>query len=306
MFEKQAALFMYALSPVHVGAGQALGVIDNPIQREKHTNHPCIAGSGIKGAIRHSYAALGGETAHLDPIFGPSSQSGNLHAGAVSFGDAQLVTMPVKSLKGGFVHVTCPYAIGRVRRLLAQLGQADLPPITAPEHGHCIATNDALLVTRKGQQDKVLVLDAFEYIASPSETAALSEIATRLANLGIPNANGFEYFHSKLANDLVMLSDTDFAYFAQNGMLVEPHVRIDEKTGTAAEGGLFYTENLPPESLLVAPLHVGATRTGKEETDQPAEAVMAKLQTVLTSRTLQVGGDATTGRGMVLATITNS
>ena len=33
MFEKHAALFLYAVSPVHMGAGQAIGVIDNPIQR---------------------------------------------------------------------------------------------------------------------------------------------------------------------------------------------------------------------------------------------------------------------------------
>jgi hypothetical protein len=37
MLERQASVFLYAVSPVHVGAGQAIGVIDNPIQREKHT-----------------------------------------------------------------------------------------------------------------------------------------------------------------------------------------------------------------------------------------------------------------------------
>ena len=55
MFEKTAALFLYAVSPVHMGAGQAVDVIDNPIQRERHTGHPCFAGSGIKGAVRHSF-----------------------------------------------------------------------------------------------------------------------------------------------------------------------------------------------------------------------------------------------------------
>jgi CRISPR-associated protein Cmr4 len=64
-----------------------------------------------------------------------------------------------------------------------------------------------------------------------------------------------------------VLSDTDFAYFAQHAMLVEPHVRIDENTGTAKDGGLFYTENLPPESLLIAPLMASQTRSGKEDFD---------------------------------------
>src|SRR5690554_3353742 len=61
MFEKAAALFLYTVSPVHMGAGQAVDVIDNPIQRERHTRHPCFAGSGIKGALRHGYEALGGK-----------------------------------------------------------------------------------------------------------------------------------------------------------------------------------------------------------------------------------------------------
>ena len=39
MFEKTAALFLYSVSPVHMGAGQAVDVIDNPIQRERHTQH---------------------------------------------------------------------------------------------------------------------------------------------------------------------------------------------------------------------------------------------------------------------------
>jgi len=49
MFEKRAIVFLYAASPVHLGSGSAVRVIDNPIQRERHTGHPCFAGSGIKG-----------------------------------------------------------------------------------------------------------------------------------------------------------------------------------------------------------------------------------------------------------------
>ncbi len=53
MFEHTRLLFLYAVSPVHMGAGQAISVIDNPIQRERHTDHPLVAGSGLKGTLRH-------------------------------------------------------------------------------------------------------------------------------------------------------------------------------------------------------------------------------------------------------------
>ncbi len=58
MFTQQATVSLYAISPVHMGAGQAIDVIDNPIQRERHTSHPCFASSGIKGAVRHSFEAV--------------------------------------------------------------------------------------------------------------------------------------------------------------------------------------------------------------------------------------------------------
>ena len=66
MFQRQAAVFLYAVSPVHMGAGSAVGVIDNPIQRERHTGHPCFAGSGLKGALRHGFEAIGGDPALID------------------------------------------------------------------------------------------------------------------------------------------------------------------------------------------------------------------------------------------------
>ena len=53
MFQASRALFLYCTSPVHMGAGAAIGTIDNPVQRERHTGHPALAGSGLKGALRH-------------------------------------------------------------------------------------------------------------------------------------------------------------------------------------------------------------------------------------------------------------
>ena len=116
----------------------------------------------------------------------------------------------------------------------------------------------------------------------------------------MPADAAYEFFRNKLAQDLVVLSDTDFAYFVQNATLVEPHVRIDPDTGTAAVGGLFYTENLPPESLLLAPLLASATRTGRADDRLEADEVLIKLKTALDGKLLQIGGDATTGRGLVV------
>jgi CRISPR-associated protein Cmr4 len=284
-----------------MGAGQAIGVIDNPIQRERHTGHPCFAGSGIKGAVRHSFKALGGDEALITRLFGPESGSAELHAGAVSFGDAQLVALPVRSLKGGFVYATCPQALARTQRLLAHLNVPRnwhaLPDV---RQGNCLTTHTAQL---GGKENDRLHLEAFEYTAADTACAALQTIAQDLAQTALPAGDGYAFFRDKFAKDLVVLSDSDFDYFSQHAMLVEPHVRIDVTTGTASDGGLFYTENLPPESLLVAPLLASQTRSGKEGEQLDAVTTMARMKTVLNSKLLQVGGDATTGRGLVAATV---
>lgn len=119
MFTEQRAMFIYAVSPLHMGAGTAVGLIDNPIQREVHTDWPSMAGSGIKGAIRHALAASGEwGNGRLNAIFGPERDAGaGLYAGAVSFTDGQIVCFPVRSLKRAYVYATCPAALARLKRL---------------------------------------------------------------------------------------------------------------------------------------------------------------------------------------------
>ncbi|MDR2259812.1 MAG: type III-B CRISPR module RAMP protein Cmr4, partial [Azoarcus sp.] len=258
MFEKHAALFLYTVSPVHMGAGQAIGVIDNPIQRERHTRHPSFAGSGIKGAVRHGFEALfnGAENACIDQLFGPEAGSNTLHAGAVSFGDAQLIALPVRALREGYVYATCPQALARTQRLLKLIGRAaNWPELPKVDEGKCLIANPKLLTGDK------LHLEAFEYTALPlAQAAPLAQIAADLAKRALPVDEACSFFREKLEHDLAVLSDTDFGYFSENATLVETHVRIDEKTGTASDGGLFYTENLPPESLLVAPMLASKSR----------------------------------------------
>ena len=302
MFEKRAVVFLYAVSPVHMGAGTAAGIVDNPIQRERHTGHPCFAGSGIKGAVRHSFASIGGDPALIDQLFGPHSGSDKLHAGAISFGDGQLVAFPIRSLRGGYVYASCPQALARAQRLMGTAGVTLDWAIPDVEEGQCRAVNTKIL-----SQSGKLHLEAFEYDESGSEDGrdGLESIAKDISHRALPVENGYEFFRDKIANDFVLLSDTDFGYFAEHATVIEPHVRINDDTGTAADGGLFYTENLPPESLMIAPLLASATHNADRNNNPPTSAadVLPMVSNVIDGRLLQIGGDATTGRGLVVARV---
>jgi len=307
MFQQQRALFVYCVSPVHMGAGTALGVIDNPIQRERHTDHPVFAGSGVKGAVRHDFWAQergnpnSGNENLVRKIFGPSPEDGGSdNAGAISFSDAQLVVFPVRSIKEAFVYTTCPTALARAARILALAGVDFDWGIPTVSEGQCATVNKHLC-----SQGLLLPLESFEYQAK--EDPEVKKCAIWLAEKSFPGGNSFRYFREKMKRDLVVLSDEDFGYFVRNATVVEPHVRIDDITGTAQDGGLFYTENLPPECLMLTLLMASQERTAKGNSMSSEQIMKTVLEgdedkgvIGLNERCIQIGGDATTGRGQVI------
>lgn len=296
MFQQQKALFLYCVSPVHMGAGTALGLIDNPIQRERHTEYPIFSGSGLKGALRHG---LDWPADAVKTVFGPEVRESAEQAGAVSFGDAQLVVFPVRSPRRAFVYVTSTMALARAARLLNLAGISANWALESPPEGQCRIVNPDLL-----HGDKVS-LESFELTAQI--TQSLRSVSEWLADKALPQGAAYQFFRDKLRDDLVLLTDEDFGYFVRNATVIEPHVCIDDVSGTAKDGGLFYTENLPPESLLLAPIMVSQER---KKDGLGAQQVMDLLVTGngkgtegIHCRQIQIGGDASTGRGQVVLTI---
>lgn len=296
MFEAQQLVFYTCVSPVHMGAGQAVGAIDNPIQREVHTSHPLIAGSGLKGAVRHHFTRIWKDDKLVARLFGPERNASE-HAGAIAFTDAALVAFPVRSLKNTFVYATCPTALARLKRLAGAAAAWSVPDVA---EGNAKAASDAAF------SDGRLVLEAFDFAATAD--AGVTAIAAWLATNALPQGAEHEYFRAKLKTDLVVLSDTEFGHFVRHATVVEAHVKIDNDTGTAADGALFYTENLPPEALLAGLLLASVERRkgrdpeGLMDANEVLAAVLrdAGERKGLADHLLQVGGDATTGRGLIV------
>jgi len=174
-----------------------------------------------------------------------------------------------------------------------------VPPI---QEDHCKLVNPDLLVGDK------IALESFEFTANIDKD--LRTISEWMSRYTMPMDDSYTFFRDKLKDDLVLLSDEDFNYFVKNATVVEPHVCIDDITGTAQEGGLFSTENLPPESILVSlVMATGDRRKNGEKLD--AKTLMNTLVKGKTDRSLpgidgmllQIGGDATIGRGQVIIKI---
>lgn len=125
-------LYVRALSPIHSGTGQAAGVIDLPVARERVTGWPYLPGSSVKGVLRDAcdsdrdggaardgYGSAAREAVPANDFyaaFGPPTEYASAHAGDLWFTDLRLLCFPVRSLRGSFAWVTCPMALQRWAR----------------------------------------------------------------------------------------------------------------------------------------------------------------------------------------------
>ena len=304
MYEAKALAMYYCITPVHMGAGTGLGVVDSPIQRESHTSYPVFPGSGIKGALRDHLSTVDGKDGMIASAFGAEDPGEG--AGALSFTDAALVAYPVRSLVGAFIYLCSPVSLARFGRQLDLAGIEHKWKVPDVESGQALTATKAtwlkLKRTEEVSETEEVSADSFTFKARESEE--LRKIAESLSNYlfcSSGHTDGSGFFSKKIKSDLVMISDSDFEYFITSTTSVEAHVRIDDETGTAADGALFYIENLPPESILSG--IVLASRERRKESQHNADKMLSWIREQISGHTIQFGGNATTGRGLVSVSI---
>ena len=308
-------LTLFTRTPLHVGAGASVGAIDQPIVRERHTGFPIIPGSSLKGVLADLWHAdtITTESEKGKPktsrdltkditwLFG-SDDDKAASAGALSFGEARLLAFPIRSARGSFAWLTSPLLLARsardrvpgVRELAADLAKKLTDDLALFANHKDAPLN--LPPANGAAYDKIVLEDYVLKHAGllPSDLAdALSKLAPDAA-----------HFSGNLGDRLVIVSDGMMSFFARTACEIAQHVRINDATGTAAEGGLFNQENVPADTLFYAVLHATPPRSSahREAKKKPADA-LAALDTKLTEveHTIQIGGDATTGLGYCTA-----
>ena len=270
-------LYLFTRTPLHVGAGASVGAIDQPVQRERHTGFPIIPGSSIKGVLRDHLCSPGNST--LNSLFGEEKDDGQYTAGKISFGEARLLAFPVRSAKGAFALATSALTLQRFARDAGC--SVKVPP--APTDMTCLA-GSKLVIEKNGQ--KGVVLEEYRFKVSEAFPTEWEGILTKLlSDAVLSGARG----------RFVLLSDGDLSHFAVNACQVNQHVRIDDDSGTAEDGGLFNEETVPSETLFYAPLTV-----------LPRGAKDNEVFKALTAEQLvQFGGKGTTGLGFCTVKLAN-
>lgn len=327
-------LFLYTETSLHAGSGTALGAVDLPIQRERMSGLPLVQGSGIKGAMRehvkrHLKGALSEEEWKRDEhcnlwvnLFGheppkagaPQAADSEMFAGALSLTDARLLLFPVRTVVGGWAWATCPMVLQRlVRDLDTARHGGPAWGETAPEW---MSASPAEGSARVGTRSTVLASEALlieDLEFDATRDAGVDVLATWLQKNAFPAATTYEPFRKRLPEQLVVLSDTDFKFLTEHATEVVARIRISSKTGTVEKGALWSEESLPAETVLYSlalvtdgrrpeekPNGGGAKQgTSKRKTYTAAELGEALQSAVKEASRIGIGGDRTTGRGMV-------
>ena len=263
---KTAMLGLLAETPVHPGSGRSMGVVDLPVAREAATDYPVIVGSSLKGALKDK-----AETIKLEDVNSRFGQQD--HAGDLLVSDGRLLLLPVRSLTTSFRWVTCPHLIERYDRDLARAGLTTRPPIPDVENGFVLATGNGSFFLEERQ---------FSIIGE--------EPASDLVNAVKPLMLHRET-QKRLSDQIAVLHDDDFAWFARYGLAIHARNALDDKTKESKS--LWYEETLPPDTVMYS-LVMGRS-------DDALSALGSLFPN--TDPYLQAGGNETVGQGWFAVTV---
>jgi len=147
-----------------------------------------------------------------------------------------------------------------------------------------------------------VVLEEFAFTAQTDNK--VKDIANWLKDNALPVGEEYAYWRDSLEKRLVILPENAFQDFVQLSTEVIARVRIDDTKKTVERGALWTEEHLPSETLLYATLFASKPRVQNPPPDlQDAAAVLRFVQNAIDGKRLQLGGDATVGRGIVQARV---
>lgn len=279
MYKNAELMLMRVVTPVHVGSGNELGLIDLPIQREGHTNYPKFESSSLKGAVRQALeenAAKKEDVFNIHNLFGFDSASLNYYidpdgnvqqcgedvekafnkakktdqfAGCMGFTDGKILLFPVPSAKGVFAYITCKAVLERFFEecVFSGISIEHEIPVLKKQNAVWYVSDDS-----EGQytctvnlDDNNIVLEEYTYRKYNQENG--NDCIKRIAEI---IACGKEAYYKHLIEKMVIIPDDDFRDFVSFHTEVITRTKINNITGTVEKGALFTEEYLPSQTVL--------------------------------------------------------
>lgn len=290
---KNHVYMLKTISSLHCGVGSGKGDIDLPVAKSPVTGLPIVPGTSLKGVMKSWFqnqsSVRDSENHTITALFGPKDSE---HASAISIGDASLVCLPVRSFFGGFAWLTSPLALGLYRQALERVGTSGLPALPKlenPLHYHAMVTPNSAL-KGAGLNNQIL-LEELDLIEQEDPEHLALAWAKQIGSQFFSQEDDLNLFIQRF----VVANDDVLNFLCETALPVDPHIAINSDTGIVRSGALWYEENVPPESIFYGSLSVDR---GYDKAQKDADTLSAFLAEHMPSA-LQVGGKATTGKGLV-------
>ncbi len=291
----QARLFyLQALSALHCGTGQSVGVVDLPIARARATKLPLVPGSSIRGVLREDLTPKkngdGKDAELVADLFGPKAivENEKAFAGAMAIGDAHLLCLPVRALAGVLCYVTSPFILARYAHDRAMAGRKATAGLPTPSSG----SNALVAEGSANLMGSTLVLEDLDLAGD--QNADTTAWAKLIAEQVYPADNTAQ---ADLVARFAILPDDVLSYLSETATELRARIAINDETGVVKKGALWYEENLPAETILWGVYALAGSMNTEAKTKRTAEELARRLPA--DGRLLQLGGKAGVGRGLV-------
>ncbi|MBP7139352.1 MAG: type III-B CRISPR module RAMP protein Cmr4 [Caldisericia bacterium] len=337
MYKIIKPLIIKTITPMHCGTGQDLGIVDMPIQRERHTGFPKIEGSSLKGALRESFE---------DKVI--KDKEDNIYKIEEKFIKKVKAKYKeeYKDLEKKWMEIKKENEVEKKDKngIIMNKYQQNISLTFGPENGDDHASSLGFTDGRILFFPVKSVKGVFAWITCPS---ALNRAIEEFEMAGVKfeekilkrvtvNSDNAKVLSDELAvgnsiileeysfvkqdfdnndkaiievlctnmdickNRIAILSDNDFKDFVEMSTEVITRTKIDADTGTVVDGALFTEEYLPAESIMYSLVMASPVFLDKTKNNSDIKTdtdVMSFFKNCL-DEYVQIGGNATIGKGI--------
>ncbi len=320
--------FYHCYTPLHIGSGTTLDIIDLPIQREAHTDFPVMPSSSIKGVIRAKYwndriskvkeknkeRCLIKEPQRLVNIPESPDKCNNFFEEVCKYrqGNREILDEDCKEFIKNELESFCKeeffnlFGYGdKEGDIIFTDGKILLFPVKSVKGVFAWITCPLVLERFERDTERnfgdIPDLDNNEFIAGEDITIENQYLVLEEISFNVKkDENGLlGKIYNLLPNNLqdeipkeriAIISNERFRYFIKNHTEVNARIRIDQTTGTVGSGALWYEELVPAETVFY---NLILSRTDSENNLNLISDFIENHNKSI----FQFGGDETLGRG---------
>ncbi len=267
-----------AVTPIHVGAGEAVAEVDQPIIRDS-LGIPFIQASGLKGAIK---AVL---PDNLKKLLGSDPENPVKEPSKVKIYDAYPILVPARSLRGLYCYVSSPHLLKWFLNLRSFLSISNKDGYDFSDVLNQVEEGSALLI-HKDMFDLGSISGNFEgKVMFNEEFFTIKEgNIDKLRNF-LTDVIGM----SDEVDRVAIISDDKIVGIVNKSLIRITRVRLEKEAKRVESGGLWTEEYIPKDTYFLS--YVGCYLDDHNNVKDMLNELNGKL--------LFVGGLETIGRGLV-------